>query len=96
MKNYLWKIRKAAEGDYWSDVLRLLEGGEGGAYLDCGCGDGAKSLEMARRIGSSDVCGVEVVDELVNMITAQRAYELNSKTISMADQMLQTANNIKR
>jgi flagellar basal-body rod protein FlgG len=39
---------------------------------------------------------VETVDELVRMITAQRAYELNSKTISMADQMLQTANGIKR
>ena len=46
--------------------------------------------------GFLEMSNVEVVDELVNMITAQRAYELNSKTISMADQMLQTANNIKR
>lgn len=32
---------------------------------------------------------VEVVEELVNMITTQRAYELNSRVISTADQMLQ-------
>ena len=31
---------------------------------------------------------VSVVEELVNMITTQRAYEMNSKVISTADQML--------
>jgi len=46
--------------------------------------------------GFLEMSNVETVDELVRMITAQRAYELNSKTISMADQMLQTANGIKR
>ena len=39
---------------------------------------------------------VETVTELVNMITAQRAYEVNSKGIQSADQMLQAANNIIR
>jgi len=33
---------------------------------------------------------------MVNMITAQRAYETNSKAIQTADEMLQMANNIKR
>jgi len=46
--------------------------------------------------GYLELSNVETVDELVRMITAQRAYELNSKTISMADQMMQTANNVKR
>jgi len=32
---------------------------------------------------------VEVVEELVDMITTQRAYEMNSRVISSADQMLQ-------
>ena len=31
---------------------------------------------------------VSVVEEMVNMITTQRAYEMNSKVISTADQML--------
>ncbi len=39
--------------------------------------------------GSLENSNVEVVEELVNMITTQRAYELNSRVISTADQMLQ-------
>lgn len=39
---------------------------------------------------------VNVADEMVNMIIAQRAYELNSKAIQTADSMLDTANNLKR
>ena len=39
---------------------------------------------------------VQVVDEMVNMIVAQRAYEMNSKAITTADDMLQQANNLKR
>lgn len=39
---------------------------------------------------------VNVADEMVNMIIAQRAYELNSKAITTADSMLDTANNLKR
>ena len=35
-----------------------------------------------------DSSNVSVVEELVNMITTQRAYEMNSKVISTADQML--------
>jgi|SRR5579875_1127884 flagellar basal-body rod protein FlgG len=38
---------------------------------------------------------VSVVTEIVNMIVAQRAYEANSKAITTADQMLQTANQTK-
>jgi flagellar basal-body rod protein FlgG len=34
-----------------------------------------------------------VVEEMVNMIETQRAYEINSKAISTADQMLQYLNN---
>ena len=39
---------------------------------------------------------VQVVDEMVNMIVTQRAYELNSKAIIASDEMLQQANNLKR
>ncbi|RLB11717.1 MAG: flagellar basal body rod protein FlgG, partial [Deltaproteobacteria bacterium] len=35
-------------------------------------------------------------EEMVNMIIAQRAYEINAKAIQTADEMLQMANNIKR
>ena len=39
---------------------------------------------------------VQVVDEMVNLISAQRAYEMNSKAIQAADDMLSQANQLKR
>ncbi len=39
---------------------------------------------------------VQVADEMVNLIVAQRAYELNSKAIQSADTMLGQANELKR
>jgi flagellar basal-body rod protein FlgG len=43
--------------------------------------------------GSFESSNVNVVEELVNMIETQRAYEMNSKAISTADQMLEYINN---
>jgi flagellar basal-body rod protein FlgG len=43
--------------------------------------------------GSLETSNVNVVEELVEMIEAQRAYELNSKAIATSDQMLQYVNN---
>ncbi len=42
--------------------------------------------------GSLESSNVNVVEEMVNMIETQRAYEVNSKAISTADQMLQYVN----
>lgn len=39
---------------------------------------------------------VQLVDEMVGLIIGQRAYEVNSKAVSTADSMLQTAINVKR
>lgn len=39
---------------------------------------------------------VQVVEEMVKMIMAQRAYEINSKAIQTSDDMLSTINNLKR
>lgn len=41
----------------------------------------------------TEASNVEVVEELVNMITTQRAYEMNSKVVSASDQMLQFITN---
>lgn len=43
--------------------------------------------------GALESSNVNVVEELVNMIETQRAYEMNSKAISTSDQMLQYASN---
>ena len=37
---------------------------------------------------------VQIVEELINLITAQRAFEANSNVISASDELLQTVNNI--
>ncbi len=46
--------------------------------------------------GYLEMSNVQVVEEMVSMIVAQRAYEVNSKAIQAADEMLQTANNLRR
>jgi flagellar basal-body rod protein FlgG len=46
--------------------------------------------------GSLEMSNVDVVEEMVNMIAGQRAYEISSKSIKAADEMMQMANNIKR
>ena len=48
------------------------------------------------RQGYLEGSSVQVVDEMVNMIVAQRAYEMNSKAITTSDQMMELANNLKR
>ncbi|MCP4567854.1 MAG: flagellar basal-body rod protein FlgG [FCB group bacterium] len=46
--------------------------------------------------GTLESSNVSIVDEMVNMIMAQRSYEINSKVIQSSDEMAQTANNLKR
>lgn len=46
--------------------------------------------------GFIELSNVNVVQEMVNMIISQRAYEINSKAVQASDEMLQTANNLKR
>lgn len=46
--------------------------------------------------GYLEMSNVQVVEEMVNMILAQRAYEVNSRAIQASDEMLQTANNLRR
>ncbi len=43
-----------------------------------------------------EASNVEVVQELVDMITTQRAFEINATSIRTADEMLQTVNNLRR
>lgn len=45
--------------------------------------------------GSTEQSNVNIVDEMVGMISAQRAYEINSKVITTADQMLQAATQMR-
>ncbi|RCX13234.1 flagellar basal-body rod protein FlgG [Anaerobacterium chartisolvens] len=55
--------------------------------------EGSMSVVYQRFLESSNV---RVVEEMVKLIVAQRAYEVNSKAIQSADEMLGQANNLKR
>ena len=58
---------------------------------------GTPNLDGMGRIaqGQLETSNVNIVEEMVNMITGQRAYEINSKVIQTGDQMLQATNNIR-
>jgi flagellar basal-body rod protein FlgG len=46
--------------------------------------------------GYIETSNVNIVEEMVNLIVAQRAYEINSKSIQTSDEMLQNVNQMKR
>ncbi len=46
--------------------------------------------------GTLELSNVSVVSEMVNLILAQRAYEVNSKAVQAADEMMQQSNNLQR
>ncbi len=46
--------------------------------------------------GFLEMSNVKVVEEMVNLIMAQRAYEINSKAVQAADEMMQMSNNLRR
>ena len=54
--------------------------------------DGAGTLTQ----GTLEMSNVQIVEEMVNMIVSQRAYESNSKAITTSDSMLEIANGLKR
>ena len=54
--------------------------------------NGAGTLQQ----GYLEQSNVDVVTELVRLITAQRAYEINTKALTVVDQMLQEANGLIR
>ncbi len=76
----------------------------GGSYFNATVASGLPLMETENELqeytyvnqGFLELSNVNIADEMVNMIVAQRAYELNSKSITTSDEMLQQANNLKR
>ncbi len=56
---------------------------------------GTSGLGLLKQ-GFVERSNVQIVNELVNLIVAQRAYEVNSRAIQASDQMLSTATNLSR
>lgn len=72
----------------------LFLANEAAGYVEDGLIPGEDCGSLAS--GYIELSNVQVVEEMVNMITAQRAYEINAKAISAADEMLGVANNLRR
>ncbi len=78
------------------DYDLLLENGNG--YL---VADEIESIDMENsktilRQGYIEKSNVDIGEELIQMISTQRAYELNTKSIRAADEMWSLVNNIRR
>ena len=77
-----------------------LDKGSESNYLESAA-SGVPTIYTASDLNSKIVSGylessnVQAADEMVNMIIAQRAYEMNSKAIIASDEMLQQANNLR-
>ena len=57
-------------------------------------GDEKRETKISQ--GFLESSNVQIVDEMIKMIMAQRAYEVNSKSIQTSDEMMQMANNLRR
>ena len=70
-------------------------------HRDAGLGHAAGRPAQRRRLGdlqqsNLEQANVQAVTEISDLIAAQRAYEMNSKVITAADQMLQSTSNLMR
>jgi flagellar basal-body rod protein FlgG len=72
--------------------LYLQTGASGDPLLSTPGLDGLGTLNQ----GYLEMSNVEVVEEMVKMIVAQRAFEISSKAVQTSDQMAELANNMKR
>lgn len=72
----------------------LLETPASGAPMLEADGDVTRPSMLER--GVLEMSNVNIATEMVDLIVAQRAYELNSRAITTSDQMLETANQLKR
>lgn len=80
-------------GLYNSDGGYYQETPTSGAAMNENTAQGLQRSKVVQ--GYLEASNVQVADEMVNLIIAQRAYELNSKAITTTDDMMQTANQLK-
>ena len=71
--------------------LFIPTGSSGDPILANPSEDGMGTIQQ----GYLENSNVNVVEEMVNMISSERAYEINSKAVTASDQMMQMANNMK-
>ena len=88
-----YQFRNPAGLERQGDSLFAVTGASGAAVNEATSPNVKRSKIVQGYLEGSNV---KVADERVNLIVAQRAYEMNSKAITTSDEMLQQANNLKR
>ena len=89
----LWQFNNASGLDKIGDSLYQVTPASGAPLNESSNTEVDKSeLKQGYLEGSN----VQIADEMVNLIVAQRAYEMNSKVITTSDEMMQQANQLKR
>lgn len=71
--------------------LFAVSGASGEAQVGLPGEDGRGTLLQ----GATEQSNVNIVDEMIGLISAQRAYEINSKVVTTADQMMQAASQMR-
>ncbi|TCL59480.1 flagellar basal-body rod protein FlgG [Kineothrix alysoides] len=89
----IYQFRNPGGLERQGDSLWAATAASGAAINESTNEDVTKSKVVQGYLEGSNV---KVADEMVNLIVAQRAYEMNSKAITTSDEMLQQANNLKR
>jgi flagellar basal-body rod protein FlgG len=89
----LWQFDNPAGLDKVGDTSFVPTEASGEALNESTSDKLEKSKIIAGYIESSNV---QIADEMVNLIVAQRAYEMNAKVITTSDEMLEEANQLKR
>ncbi|NLL79481.1 MAG: flagellar hook-basal body protein [Clostridiales bacterium] len=89
----VYQFNNPAGLDKMGDSLYAQTNASGEVINEAKAKDITKSKLMHGYLEGSSV---QVADEMVNLIVAQRAYEMNSKAIQASDEMLQQANQLRR
>jgi methionine biosynthesis protein MetW len=76
---YLYRLFRATEALNKETILRMVDPCPGAALLDCGCGDGSFTVEVARAARAAEIHGIEAVPERV------RAAEERGVAVRSAD-----------
>lgn len=89
----LFQFQNPAGLEHVGDTSYIVSAASGPA-LNEATSVGIEKSTLAQ--GYLEYSNVQVADEMVNLIVAQRAYEMNSKAITTTDTMMEQANNLKR
>lgn len=90
----LWQFPNREGLERQGGVAWVATAASGEPISEAEADDGIRPSEIVQ--GYLEGSNVNVATEMVNLIVAQRAYEMNSTAIQTTDEMMQTANSLKR